>query len=115
VTQILHRRAERVRSRAAVRAWEYRQRRHARGAWGQLRRLLALSSAAYTIPDDVALRLLDEGHEPDPVGNELEPRKTILCLPPHKLELVDGAREVPVRLGPEILIARSLVLIPFSF
>jgi hypothetical protein len=44
VTSSLERRARQVRSRAAVRAREYRQRRHAKGAWGRFRRLLDLSS-----------------------------------------------------------------------
>ncbi len=49
MTQALERRAVQVYARAAVRAWEYRQRHHARGVWGRLRRLLAFSSKAYAI------------------------------------------------------------------
>lgn len=50
MTEAMRRRAAAVGSRAAVRAWEYRQRMHAKGVWFRLRRLLAESSAVYAIP-----------------------------------------------------------------
>lgn len=113
MTSSLERRARQVRSRAAVRAWEYRQRRHAKGAWGRFRRLLALSSEAYAVPESSARRLRREGYQPDPAGLQLEPPKTILTVPAERLPDLEGASRVPVRLCRELLAARHLVLLPF--
>jgi len=110
----LEQRAERVRSRAAVRAWEFRQRSHAKGAWGRFRRLLALSSEVYAVPESFASRLIEEGYSPDRVGRELEPSKTVLIVEAEQFEDVEGARRVPVRLCREVLDARYLALVPFA-
>ena len=76
----LHERARRVRARAAVRAWEYRQREHARGVWYRLRRTLAGARAAYAIDEADAAALLAEGARPLAVGAELAPEKIILLV-----------------------------------
>jgi len=107
-------RARKVRTRAAIRAWEYRQRHHAKGVWFRLRRLLALSASAWSIPEAEADRLLAEGYEPDPVGALLEPPKVLLVVPEDRLSKVADHTAVPLRLGSELLAARFLALVPFE-
>jgi len=114
VSEDLERRVREVRSRVAVRAWEYRQRHHAKGVWMRLRRILADAQAAYVIPDGEAGRLVAEGFRSEAVGRELEPPKVILFLPAERVARLTGAREIPVRLEVELLEARALALVRFS-
>ncbi len=97
----LEQRVRQHRSRVTVRAWEYRQRRHARGVWFRLRRALADANAAYVISEIDARQLVSEGCRPESVGADLEPSKLILFA------------TVPVRLGGELLAAQCLALAPF--
>jgi hypothetical protein len=113
MTEALQRRLRQVRSRLAVRAWEYRQRHHAKGVWLRLRRILADAQAAYVIPEAEAERLLAEGVRPEPVGRELEPPKTILFLPAERVAGLTGAREIPLGLHVELLEAPALALVRF--
>ena len=53
----LERRARTYRSRMLIRAWDYRQRDHARGVWLRLRRVLADASHAYIVSGPDADRL----------------------------------------------------------
>jgi hypothetical protein len=53
-----------------VRAWEFRQRHHAKGMWMRLRRVLADAQSAYVIPSVEAQKLLAEGYAAHPVGRE---------------------------------------------
>ena len=50
VTAVQERRLRELRSRVLVRAFDHRQRRHARGVWFRLRRVLALAREAYAVP-----------------------------------------------------------------
>ena len=109
----LARRVRQVRSRVAVRAWEYRQRHHAKGVWLRLRRILAEAKVAYAIPESEAERLLAEGFQPEAVGRALEPPKIMLFVPAERVIRLAHAREVPVRLGVELLEAPALVLVRF--
>jgi hypothetical protein len=106
-------RMKEVRSRAAVRSWEYRQRNHAAGVWGRLRRLLAGAEWAFVVPPEAAEALLAEGLTPHGVGAELDPPRTILLLPRERASAIAGAREIAVRMSAELLAARFLVLVPF--
>ena len=110
----LDHRVEEARRRVLVRSWEYRQRHHARGVWFRLRRVLADASAAFEIPRDQANRLVAEGLRAEPVGDALAPRKVILFVRADRLARISSARPVPVRLGPELLRAECLALIPFE-
>lgn len=110
----LDRRLNQLRSRVSVRSWDYRQRRHARGVWFRLRRLLADASAAYVIPSDEARRLIAEGYRAEPVGAEIEPPKLIVIVPAGRIAQIASARPVPVRLGGEWLSAECLALTPFD-
>jgi len=107
-------RAKEVRARAAVRSFEYRQRGHAAGVWGRLRRLLASAEAAFVVPEAAAFALLAEGLTPHPIGLELEPPRIILVLPRDRVLAIPGAQEIAVRMSVELLSARCLVLLPFS-
>ena len=110
----LHRRARRVRGRLAVRAWEYRQRHHAKGVWLRLRRILADAESAYAIPCAVAKVLEEEGYRREPVGDELEPPKTLLFVPPERLERIPDRRRVRVALDAEFLAAPCVALVRFK-
>ena len=111
----LEARARKVRARAAVRAWEYRQRHHAKGVWFRLRRLLAATASAWSLPEEEAQRLLAEGSEVADVGSLLEPPKVLLVVPEERLRTIPGRSPVPLRLGPELLSARYLALVPFRW
>jgi hypothetical protein len=113
VTAVQERRLRELRSRVLVRTFEYRQRRHARGVWFRLRRLLALTSRAYAVPRQEAERLIAEGCRPDPVGWELAPSRLILVVPPSRAAQIPSARPLAVRLSAELLAAECLVLVPF--
>jgi len=113
MTEAMHRRAAAVGSRAAVRAWEYRQRMHAKGVWFRLRRLLAGSSAVFEIPSSEIESLTAEGCTEEPVGLELEPPKAIMFVTAERAERIAGARQLPVKIGTELLAARCLALVRF--
>lgn len=113
MTEAMRRRAAAARSRAAVRAWEYRQRAHAKGVWFRLRRLLAESSAVYAIPSSEIESLTAEGFTEEPPGLELEPPKAIFFVAAERAERIAGARRLPVKIGAELLAARCLALVRF--
>ena len=113
MTAVQERRLRELRSRVIVRAFEYRQRRHARGVWFRLRRLLALTSEAYAVPREEAERLIAEGFRPATVGQELAPSRLILVVPPGRAAQIASARPLAVRLSAELLAAECLVLVPF--
>jgi hypothetical protein len=110
----LRKRAAHVRARVAVRRWEYRQRRHAKGVWDRLRGVLARAQAAYVVPDDVAASLTAEGLTPESVGLELHPPKTLLFVTAQQAEQVPTLRKIAVRLDEELLAARTVLLVSFG-
>ena len=110
----LEQRLRQLRSRLLVRSWGYRQRRHARGVWFRLRRVLADASEAYAISLEEARVLLAEGRRAEPIGRELEPVKLILFVPSGRVAAITSARPLPVRLGAELLAAECLALVPFG-
>ena len=110
----LRERARVVRTRAAVRSWEYRQRNLAAGVWFRLRRMLADAREALVISDEDARRLIAEGYRPEPCGRQVAPEKTILFVDEPRLATLTGCRSIPVGLGPEFLAARAIALVPFD-
>jgi len=113
VTPAQELRLRQLRSRALVRAFDHRQRRHARGAWYRLRRLLAFTREAYALPGDEAERLIAEGHAPDPVGREFEPPRIILFVSAERVAEIARARPLAVRLDADLLSTECLALVPF--
>ena len=113
MTVLQERRLRELRSRVLVRAFDYRQRRHARGVWFRLRRALTLAEAAYALPRQEAERLLAEGHYRDPVGQELQPPRIVLVVPGERVASIASARTLAVRLSVELLSAECLALVPF--
>jgi hypothetical protein len=107
----LERRAREVKARAAIRAWQYRQRRHAHGAWFRLRRVLVEAREAWAIPETEADRLVAEGFAPEPAGLEFLPPKRLLFIPEARLQAIPGRRRVRVGLGADLLRAPSLALL----
>ncbi len=114
MTPALERRVREQRARVLVRSWDYRQRRHARGMWFRLRRVLAEASAAFVVAPEDAAALVEEGCRADPVGDALEPRKLIVFAAAERVARIGSARAVPLRLGRDVLEARHLVLTPFD-
>lgn len=112
--EVLQARAREVRARATVRAWEYRQRHHSKGAWLRFRRLLAGAASAWSIPESDAHRLIAEGYEPAAVGALLEPSKTMIFVCERRLSEIPGRRRLELRLGAELLGSRWLALVPFK-
>jgi hypothetical protein len=113
MTAVQERRLRELRSRVLVRAFDHRQRRHARGVWFRLRRVLALARDAYALPRDEAERLMAEGHRPDPVGQELEPPRVVLFVPAERVAEIASARPLAVRLSADLLSAECLALVQF--
>jgi hypothetical protein len=82
--------------------------------WHRLRRLLADASSAYVLTDGAAQELLAEGYRPDPVGQDMEPPKTILCASAERMAAIPDKRPIPVRLGVDFLTARFIALVRFE-
>jgi hypothetical protein len=114
MNEALRRRARDVKARVAVRSWEYRQRHHAKGVWPRLVRALALSAEVHAVDDVEAAALVAEGFPVEPAGERLSPPKRIVIVPPARARALSTARPLPVRLAPELLAARNLVLVPFD-
>jgi hypothetical protein len=114
VIPAFERRLREFRSRILIRAWDYRQRHHARGVWFRLRLVLANARDAYVIPREEALKLIAEGLRPEPVGQELEPPRLILFVSAERVASIADARPLPVRLDAELLGAECLALTPFE-
>jgi hypothetical protein len=112
VTERLHERARGIRERALVRAWEYRQRNHAKGVWHRLRRLLVDAGQAWIIDEAAADKLEAAGHAPHPVGRELVPPKRLFIVSETELKEMHVRHQIPVRMGVELLQARSVCLCP---
>ncbi|HEY4658608.1 MAG TPA: hypothetical protein VIH11_03770 [Gemmatimonadaceae bacterium] len=113
MTESHARRLREMRSRMLVRAFDHRQRRHARGVWFRLRRVLAFASEAYALPRDEAERLIAEGHQPESVGEELAPPRLILFVPRARVARIASARPLALRLNAEMLSAECLALVSF--
>lgn len=111
--ETLYQRAQRVRSRAAVRAWEYRQRHHSKGVWFRLRRVLADAESTFAIPCSVVEKLEEEGYSREAVGAEIEPPKVILFVPAARLEQIPEKRRLRVAMDAEFLAAPCVALIRF--
>jgi hypothetical protein len=111
MTQKLELRARRIRSQAAVRAWEYRQRHFSHGLRFRLRLLLAQASEAYALEGAEAQRLLNEGARAETVGLEVEPPKTILFVDRERLGSIEGKRALPMLLSSQLLDAECLALV----
>lgn len=109
----LHERAPQIRRRAVVRAWEYRQRRHARGVWFDLRRTLAEARRICSIAEVDALALKAEGYRGEPVGARLAPAKEIFFVEEERLARLPSARMIAPHLDAELLAAQRLVLVGF--
>jgi hypothetical protein len=114
MTAILERRLRQHRARVLIRDFEHRQRHHARGVWFRLRRLLAFARDAYAISREDADRLIAEGYQPEPEGEELSPRKVILRVPAARAAALASARALAVRLNAELLATEYLMLVPFD-
>ncbi len=114
MSTLQERRLRELRSRILVRAFDHRQRRHARGVWFRLRRVLTFAREAYVLSPDDAKRLLAEGHRPEAVSRELEPPRVILFVPAARVASISSARRLAVRLSAELLSAECLALVPFE-
>jgi hypothetical protein len=114
VTTAQGRRLRELRSRLVIRAFDHRQRRHARGVWFRFRRVLTSAREAYALHLEEAKQLIAEGHRPEPVGRELEPKRIILFVSAERVGRIPGARALAVRLSAEMLSVECLALVPFE-
>jgi hypothetical protein len=114
MSEVLKRRLGQIRSRLAVRSWEYRQRNLSHGVWFRLRHVLAYAARAYVNPESEVGKLLAEGYTPEIVGRELEPEKTLLFLDAERAQAIPGAQEIEVRLSAPFLEARAVALVRFA-
>jgi hypothetical protein len=112
VNEHLHERARRIRERALVRSWEYRQRSYSKGLWFRLRRLLVDAGQVWVIDEADADLLESGGRVPHPVGNEMAPPKRFFIVSEEELQRFSTRRQIPVRLSTELLAARNLALVP---
>ena len=112
--QHMEQRIREARARAAVRAWEFRQRRGASGVWFRLRRVLADASEAYSVGEADAEQLIREGYAPEPVGAELEPAKKLLFVKRERIVALRERTPLRVALDPQMLAARWVVLVRFG-
>lgn len=111
--EALRARVRRMRETALVRAWEYRQRDSSKGVWFRLRRVFVDAATAWVIDEAEADLLESGGRTPLPVGRELDPSKRLFFLTDKELHALSTRRQIPVRLGAELLQARSVVLTAF--
>ena len=107
-------RARAVRTRAAIRRWKYRQRDLAAVVWFRTRRVLADAKEAYVISGGDAERLLTEGYKAEACGARMEPQKIIIFVDSMRLAHIESRRRIPVRLGPDFLLATAVALVPFD-
>jgi hypothetical protein len=114
ILEAMHARARAVRTRAAIRSWGYRQRRHAAGGWFRLRRTLADARLAFAIGEGDTKQLIAEGYAPESCGSEIEPAKTILFVDETRLATIEDRRAIAVGLGPDFMAARYIALVPFD-
>lgn len=112
--QSLEKRVRAMQSRAAVRAWEYRQRNHAKGTWYRLRRLLADSRVAYALTEQDARQLMIEGCGREAVGEQIEPPKTILSVSSERIDAIVDKREIAVRIDADFFAAEYVALVRFE-
>lgn len=103
-----------MRSRAAIRRWEGRQRDHARGSWDRLARCLALMRSAWAISDEDAAKLLAGGRAPDPAGLAFEPPRRLFVVTEAELAKLTSARPVALQASAELLGTPNLALIRFG-
>ena len=113
MTERMQRRLRKVRERAAIRRWEYRQRHGSKGVWFRLRRVLTEAERAYEISATAMDELIAEGIQLEAVGHELEPPKRIAMLPSIERLPPDHAR-IELHLSGALLTARNIVLLPFA-
>ena len=114
MTKALEARVRQIHERALIRAWEYRQRRHSKGVWFRLRRVLADAGEAFVINSEQADQLEAEGHLPLPVGQELEPRKRMFFISAQRLSELSSPRSVRVGLCADLLESEDLALVPHA-
>lgn len=113
MSALLEQRVRALRTRCRIRAWELRQRAHAKGVWFRLRRVLADAASAFAVSEAEARRLVAEGILSEPVGDEIEPPKTILFVAAEVIGRLDSPREIAVSLSAELLAEPFLALVPF--
>lgn len=107
-------RVRQIKARALIRTHAYRQRHHAKGVWFRFRRLLADAASAHEVARAVMDTLVQAGLHLEPVGLELDPPKRVGFVSASTLASLAEQREIPLRLGPELLAARELLLVPFD-
>jgi hypothetical protein len=110
----LEARADAMRARLRLRAWETRQLRGAKGTWFRLRITLARAREAFIVDDEVVDELLAEGFGRERVGDELEPTRNYVFVSSERASAIASRRSIAVRLSRDLLAAKNVVLVPFG-
>lgn len=110
----LHARVAQIRARRALVAWEIRQEAHAKGAFVRLARALGRAEHALAIDAADASVLVGEGWPRDEAGRDLVPEKHVLWVSAERAAQLASARALEIRLGPDVLAATRIALVPFA-
>jgi len=107
-------RVKEIKARARVRAWEYRQRHHAHGAWLRYRRPLSMADLAYAIDEAQARQLLAQGSVLDQGGQALAPTRSLVWITREQAAGLAAARPLRLRLDAAMLGEPWVALVPFD-
>jgi hypothetical protein len=110
----LHARARAVRSRALVRAFEYRQRDLAGGVWVRLRLALSRIERAYVIDDEDASALAADGIVPLSAGLEIEPPLRIFVVSGARARALRSGAPIPLHMDTRLLRAGAIAVVEFE-
>lgn len=110
----LAQRADAMRSRLRLRAWEFRQLGGTKGTWYRLRRMLARAREAHAIDEEDMRELLAEGFSREPAGDELAPPRSYVFVPEARAERIASRRALRVSLSAELLAAQDVALVAFD-
>ncbi len=112
--RLLRKRVSRIKSRSRIVRWENRQRKHSKGSWYRLQRLLADAAEMYIIDDETAAIIKKKGFSAHPAGKLFHPELNIFIIPEDQIpDLPEAEKRFP-RLTAEMLQERNFILVPFE-
>lgn len=110
----LRARAEQIRARRKLVAWELRQSAHAKGAFDRLGLALARAERALAIAPLDAETLAGEGWPRDAGGADLHPPIAVFFVDAERAARLTDARPLAMRIDAAMLASRAIALVPFA-